>query len=175
MASRKCTFLCVCTMDILHNYLWFMVQGYGFQKVYLYFPCVCTMDPLKNYLSHMVKNMASRKCPFGVFAPLILFRTTCQWPCSASGCFLWPWMHPCYSKTGSRVLSWSAAIHWAIMEACISTHSWYPHLCWLYSLLWVSQCALYTSDCFSCLPTKFDAPLDKISGPPTVFVGRRLK
>ena len=39
------------------------------------------------------------------------------------------------SKTGSGVLSWSAAIQWAIMEACISTHSRViPHMCWLYSL-----------------------------------------
>ena len=81
----------------LHPFMSYTPIYAGYMHFYFYFPCVCTMDPLKNYLSHMVKNMASRKCPFGVFAPLILFRTTCQWPCSVSGCFLLPWMHPCYS------------------------------------------------------------------------------
>ena len=39
LASQKCTFLCVSTMDILHNYLSHIVQGYGFQKVH-FFVCL---------------------------------------------------------------------------------------------------------------------------------------
>ena len=36
MAPRKCTFPCVCTIDPLQNYLWQMVQVYGFQKVHFF-------------------------------------------------------------------------------------------------------------------------------------------
>ena len=80
MAPRKCTFPCVCTIDPLQNYLWQMVQVYGFQKVHFFVflhhgPSSELLVTLGNGIWHPDSAL------FRVFAPLILFRTTCDTWC----------------------------------------------------------------------------------------------